>query len=207
MMSDKQSTTVPMDDQLDEPIELKALLHYASTFSDPTALRIVGVLAARECSAADLSEIARLKPADMKKLLDRLRWLGLLRQRTSDARTLYQLDQNGLKRLGRAVQSVSKQTFAQRTASAADLEEGEEWERKILRNFFEGERLREIPATTKAFNVVLRWLVQQFEHELRYPEHEVNEILKRYNEDFATLRRGLVDAGLMRRENNVYWRV
>ena len=205
-MSDKQPTTVPMDDQLDDPIELKALLHYANTLSDPTALRVIGALAAQECSAADLHEIARLKPADMKKLLDRLRWLGLLRQRMRDERTLYQLDQNGLKRLNRAVQSVSKETFAQRPASAADLEEGEEWERKILRNFFEGERLREIPATMKAFNVVLRWLVNQFDEHVRYPEREVNEILKRYNEDFATLRRGLIDAGLMRRENNVYWR-
>ena len=43
----------------------------------------------------------------------------------------------------------------------------------------------------------------------RYSEKQVNEILKRYHEDTATLRRELVGFGLMQREGGEgeYWRV
>jgi hypothetical protein len=46
-----------------------------------------------------------------------------------------------------------------------------------------------------------------FEHGVRYPEKRVNQILKRYNDDTARLRRALVDHGFMRREGGgKYWR-
>lgn len=199
--------TVPMDDQLPDVSELQGLLYYAGLLSDPAALRVVGALAANAQSADDLRRLARLKPVDMSRLLDRLRWLGLLHQQPDGEGALYRLDEHGLKRFARAVQAVSKDTFPKRQQSAADLEEGEEWERKVLRNFFEGERLRELPATRKAANVVLRWLADRFERDVRYPEREINAIIKRYHPDTATLRRGMIDAGLMRRENNIYWRV
>jgi hypothetical protein len=54
---------------------------------------------------------------------------------------------------------------------------------------------------------VLRWLVTRFEEERRYPEREVNEIIGQHHSDFATLRRELIGAGLMRREEGVYWRM
>jgi hypothetical protein len=41
----------------------------------------------------------------------------------------------------------------------------------------------------------------------RYGEDEVNRLLARVNDDFATLRRFLVDAHLLTRERNEYRRV
>lgn len=41
----------------------------------------------------------------------------------------------------------------------------------------------------------------------RYDERAVNAILKRHHPDSATLRRALVNYGLMRREAGVYWRL
>lgn len=39
-----------------------------------------------------------------------------------------------------------------------------------------------------------------------YPEAEVNEILGAFHEDYAALRRYLVEEGFLMRETNVYWR-
>jgi hypothetical protein len=98
--------------------------------------------------------------------------------------------------------------------SLADDVESDAWERKVLRDFFEGECLKEIPAAHKQHGnkkrrIVLRWLANRFEPGVRYTEREVNEILKRHHPDFATLRRDLVGSGLglMRRENGIYWRL
>ncbi|MDP9233795.1 MAG: DUF2087 domain-containing protein, partial [Actinomycetota bacterium] len=39
-----------------------------------------------------------------------------------------------------------------------------------------------------------------------YEEREVNRILKRYHDDYATLRRYLVDEGFLSRDAGKYWR-
>jgi hypothetical protein len=113
------------------------------------------------------------------------------------------LDEEALRALSRDVLTPEKMV------SLADDVEGEAWERKVLRDFFEGERLKEIPASRKKREIILRWLAGRFEPGVRYGEREVNDILKRYHPDTATLRRELIaDAhALMRRENGVYWRV
>ncbi|HMO19713.1 MAG TPA: DUF2087 domain-containing protein, partial [Candidatus Melainabacteria bacterium] len=54
---------------------------------------------------------------------------------------------------------------------------------------------------------ILRYLAEQFDRRQKYSEKEVNQIIGRYHEDFATLRRELVGASLMKRKAGEYWRV
>ena len=46
-----------------------------------------------------------------------------------------------------------------------------------------------------------------FEPGVRYPEREVDAVLRAWHDDHAALRRYLVDEALLARENGVYWRV
>jgi hypothetical protein len=48
-----------------------------------------------------------------------------------------------------------------------------------------------------------------FTHGVRYPEKRVNEILLKFSDDTARLRRGLVEYGYMAREGGggKYWRI
>jgi hypothetical protein len=68
--------------------------------------------------------------------------------------------------------------------------------------------LKTIPAQRKKLDAVLRYVVQAFELNKKYSEKKVNEILRRYHEDTASLRRELVGSGLMKREGGggEYWR-
>lgn len=75
---------------------------------------------------------------------------------------------------------------------------------QILRDFFVGERLKEIPASRKKRDVVLRWLAHHFTADAAYTETQVNGILGRYHDDVATLRRELVGAHLLHRVDGVY---
>ena len=74
----------------------------------------------------------------------------------------------------------------------------------MIRAFFDGPRLRQIPKARKKRVIVLRRLLQRFEPERRYPEQEVNEILREAHDDVATLRRELVDYGFMVRDRGIY---
>ena len=76
----------------------------------------------------------------------------------------------------------------------------------MIGNFVEDGRLRSIPVRHAKLLTILRWLVEDFQPGVRYPESEVNRILGRRHPDFATLRRRLVDEELMQRRAGVYWR-
>lgn len=77
---------------------------------------------------------------------------------------------------------------------------------RVLRAFVRQGRLTSIPAVRSKRLVVLDWLAQDFEPGRRYPEREVNEVMRRRHEDTAALRRALVDEGFMDRSGGRYWR-
>ncbi|MEV8636467.1 DUF2087 domain-containing protein [Streptosporangium sp. NPDC051023] len=79
-------------------------------------------------------------------------------------------------------------------------------EEKVLQAFLVEGRLRAIPTRREKQLVVLNYIVQVFEPGIRYPEKEVDVALRAFHDDYAALRRYLVDDGLLSRENNVYWR-
>jgi hypothetical protein len=66
--------------------------------------------------------------------------------------------------------------------------------------------LKTIPAQRKKLEAILRYVAKAFEPGKRYSEKQVNEILGKYHEDTASLRRELVGYGLMKREGGDYWR-
>lgn len=76
----------------------------------------------------------------------------------------------------------------------------------MLATFIEGGRLVQIPAKRKKRLVVLRWLADHFRPAERYSEAQVNDVLRRYHEDVASLRRAMVDEELMQRARGLYWR-
>ena len=77
---------------------------------------------------------------------------------------------------------------------------------EILGWFFSGTRLTEIPAARGKRRVVLERLAMEIEPGLRYPEREVNLILEAFHADYPSLRRYLIDAGFLSREDGIYWR-
>jgi hypothetical protein len=69
-------------------------------------------------------------------------------------------------------------------------------------------RLRLIPRKPHLRAAVLDWVVGDFARDRTYTEPEVNAVLRRRHDDVATLRRYLVDAGLLCRtvSGAAYWR-
>ena len=80
-------------------------------------------------------------------------------------------------------------------------------EATVLRRFFDGTRLTQIPAQHAKRLVILDRLAQEFEPGVRYPEREVNFTLQLWYPDYAALRRYLVDEGFLARTDGVYWRI
>lgn len=178
---------------------LQTLLHFFKTLAEESRLKILGFLARRECSVEELATLLGLKAPTVSHHLSRLKELNLVAMRAEGTTHLYRLNVDALHAMTKDVLTPEIMT------SLTDGAEGEAWERKVLRDFFDGTRLKEIPASRKKRLVVLKWLVSQFEPAVRYPEAQVNEVIKRHHPDFATIRRELIMNRLMDREHGVYW--
>jgi hypothetical protein len=77
---------------------------------------------------------------------------------------------------------------------------------RILDRFIRDGRLVAFPARRSRRRIILERVVQDFEPGRHYSEGDVNDILRRFNADVATLRRYLVDEELMDRAEGEYWR-
>lgn len=78
---------------------------------------------------------------------------------------------------------------------------------RVLRAFLGDDgRLVSMPAKHRKRLVVLDHVARVFTPGQRYPETEVNAMLRAFHDDYAMLRRYLVDEGFMDRDEGVYWR-
>ena len=181
--------------------DFDTLLRFFKALANENRLRILGILANRECSVEELAALLDLKESTVSHHLGKLKALGLVDMRVEGNDHLHRLNVQ-------ALQAMNRDVFtSERMASLVDGVEYDAWEKKVLHSFLDGDQIKAIPAGYKKRLAVLKWLVSHFKEGVRYPEAKVNEIIKRHHPDCATFRRELVDNGLMERENSVYWRL
>jgi hypothetical protein len=82
------------------------------------------------------------------------------------------------------------------TGTAADL----------LGRHLEDGRLVALPTKRSQRLALLDFFASQFEPGRVYPERDLNELLKRWSDDTASIRRALVDEEFLERRDGFYWR-
>jgi DNA-binding transcriptional ArsR family regulator len=183
------------------------LLTALKALSDASRLRIVGLLAdGRRLAVEQLAAALELTPATVVHHLKRLREAGLVESHPRPPYMDYSLRLGRLGEIGASLHRIEREQTGLPTEGEPTLPE---WatpaDAKVLRAFFEGERLTSIPAQHSKRLVVLRLLAESvFEKKRKYPEKEVNQLLAVRHPDAASLRRYLVDEGFMARKQGVY---
>lgn len=182
--------------------QFNQLLTFFKALGNKNRLQILGLLANAERNVGELALILDLKEPTVSHHLAIMKDLGLIKMRAEGNVRVYWLNDDFLEQMNKDIFSASN------LATLVDNEKtAETWEEKVLKTFVQNGRLTDIPARQKKRLVVLKWLVDQFEHGEHYPELTFNELLKQYHDDHASLRRYLVEERLMAREKNVYWRL
>ena len=177
-----------------------ALLRHFKALGNESRLKLVGLVADRERNVQELASLLALKEPTVSHHLAILKEAGLVALRIDGNTHWYRLDRDALRRINQSVFSAD----LSRVPYEAD---GQVWEREILRNFIEDERLTKIPDARKKRWVVLKWLARGFALDSRYSEAEVNAVLKRHHPDAATLRRELVGYRMLERNKGIYRRI
>ena len=164
--------------------------------ADPERLALAGRLALGDRTATELAADVGLSLDRVRRHLKRLAGAGLVAG-LPDRRT-YRLAVGALRR---AAQEAGPPREPGMALGAVDEEE-----EAVLRRYFVGGKLKEIPAKRAKRLAVLSRLALEFEVGVRYPEREVGAVLKRFHPDHASLRRFLVDEGFLSRQGGEYWR-
>src|SRR5207302_11437693 len=161
------------------------LLTVFKALADESRLKIIGLLATRERSVDELATSLKLKPPTVSHHLATLKENGLVTMRTSGTTHVYRFRPEALRELNRRL--------APEKLAIPDDEQGDDWERKVLADFSEEGRLKAIPVNERKRLAVIKWFARKFEPGGRYPELEVNAIVAEFGNDFASVRRYLVD--------------
>lgn len=180
------------------------LVNFFKALADANRLKIVGLLAEKPYSVEELAVLLNLKPPTVSHHLARLTEAGLVQAHSESYYNVYRLDKKVLEEKSRSMFSGSE------LSSVAAEVDADAYDNKVIKDYSRKDgSLKTLPSQRKKLEAILRYVVRAFEPDKRYSEKQVNEILKRYHDDTATLRRELVGFGLMQREGGggEYWRV
>ncbi len=164
--------------------------------ADERRLRIAGLISQKALSAEEIAAAVDLAPATVSHHLGYLRRAGLVKEQRQQYYTLFRLDPQPL--------LDAMRTLAEQPVPDTMADDLEKYDKKVLSTFLVDGKLTAIPAQRKKRDVILRFLARQFEMGREYPEKEVNLTIAEFHDDFATLRRELVDARMMERDHGVY---
>lgn len=182
--------------------EMKLLVVMGRALADPTRIRILGLLAERPMYGQELAKVLDVKPPTVSHHLAPLVTAGLVRVRRENNYHYYELDSEGIQHLAESTQHIARLLFPSNPLPPKSEERA-----RVLATFIKDGRLVSIPAQYKKRRYVIEELARSFEWGRLYDEKEVNAILKTFHEDYASLRRELIDEGIMMRESSRYWLV
>ena len=178
------------------PTDKDELLNFMKSLADAERMKIAGLLGVEALTPSQVAERLGMKPSEVAHHLEVLTVAGLAHKEGN----VYRLDSQALEKLTRRV-------LAQSHPPAPEYE-GDDFTVKTLRAYISNDgTLKSIPNQHKKLMAILNYLMKDFKVGVKYPESEVNQILRKYHDDTAALRRYLVDNGLLKREWSVYWRV
>lgn len=179
--------------------DLEARAQLFKALGHPARLLMLNLIRAQPRHGQELAAILRLQPATVSHHLAQLAGAGLLQAHKDQYYQMYALVPGVLERTLADVVRLPQPDLQAEVVEDA-------YRQKVRKAFFRHGRLTHLPAQRKKQQVVLAHIVQAFEPARDYTEHEVNVALLDFHEDVAALRRGLIEHGLMTRQQGIYRR-
>ncbi|SDX16177.1 hypothetical protein SAMN05444487_11145 [Marininema mesophilum] len=182
-------------------MQLNRLIDFHKALADPTRLRILILLSHSPLHGQAIAGKLGLKPPTITHHMTKLREAGLVTERRERNTIYFHLKRQELEQKSLSLHSLLKEE----DANMKHTNVNQNYNDSILRNFLTPEgRLRSIPAQRKKRIAILQHVATAFTHGQKYPEKEINQMIQRFHDDFATLRRELIMHQFMYRDKGVY---
>lgn len=181
-------------------MQLDRMVHFHKTLGDPTRIRILALLQNGPLHGQAIAGKLGLKPPTITHHMAKLREIGLIIERREKNTIYFSLNQKKLEFSATAILRMVTDISEKESDPMKQADH-----HQVIKNFFTPEgRLKQIPAQRKKKIIVMTHMIKGLKQGVVYEEKEINEFLKGFHEDFATLRRELVMNQFMYRQNNKY---
>ena len=178
--------------------EIPTLVALFKALADPNRLKLAGLLVERARCGQELASLLGLSAPTVSHHLRVLREAGLVRESRQTPYTFYDFD---LASLRRAMSRLADRRRVQELAVGVELSEDK---RRVLRSFFDGPRLLQIPAQRRKKEIVFEEVLRRLPRRKVYEERELSRFIEAIHPDYATIRREFIMGRYMERESGLY---
>lgn len=166
--------------------------------ADPMRLRMIALMVEGRRCGQELASELQVAPATVSHHLRVLRAAGLVSEEREPPFTFYAFDPEVLQR---AVAAVADGRRIQQLAAGPGLAEEK---RRVLENFFDGDRLKSIPAQRRKKEIVFEEILRRIPRRDIYNERELSRFIEAIHSDFCTIRREFIMGKYMERHAGRY---
>ena len=186
-------------------MQLDKVVSYHKALADPTRIKMLILLSEGEMNGQLLAEKIGVTPATITHHAAKLREASLINERRDKNTIFFSLNDYFIKNSATATENLIYQRVRPEGGPERLQEEDQRPRDSVIKNFFTSDgKLKSIPAQLKKKLIVLTHMVSRLEKGRKYSEKEMNEFIKEYHEDFATIRREFIMHHFMFRDNGVY---
>ncbi|CAH1058076.1 metalloregulator ArsR/SmtB family transcription factor [Paenibacillus pseudetheri] len=183
-------------------MQLEKIVNYHKALADPTRLRLLLLLSQGEMHGQALAEKLNLSHPTVTHHAAKLREAALIKERRDKNTVYFKLNPDFI---SSGAEASLQFIFSKGARNMEEKSPENSLKESVLRNFFSKDgRLRQIPAQYKKKLIAFQYMVEKLEPGVVYSEKEINEFIKQFHEDFATIRREFIMHQFMYRENDKY---
>lgn len=186
-------------------MQLDKIVNYHKALSDPTRIKILILLAGGELNGQVLADKLYVTPATITHHTAKLREASLINERREKNTVYFSLNHYFIKNTATATADlIYKDTNTTGGLEQMNIQQ-QRLKESVSKNFFTSEgKLKHLPAQLKKKLIVLQQLVSALEPNHPYTEQEINEFIKQYHDDYATIRREFIMHQYMIRDREIY---
>lgn len=182
-------------------MQLNRLVAFHKTMGDPTRIRIVSLLANGPLHGQAIAGKLGLTPPTITHHINKLREINMVYSRRDKNTIYFYLNASIIKQSAKMLTDLVDN---KREEKDKMLEINQE-RQKVIENFFTKEgKLKNIPAQRKKKLYVFEHIIRGLKMGEKYEEKQINEYIKQFHEDYATIRREFIINQYMYRENGIY---
>ena len=195
-------------------MQLDKLVTFYKALGDPTRVRILAILANGPLHGQALAGKLGVTPPTITHHMAKLREAGIVYERRDKNPIYLYLHEANMKRQTQAILNVLERAkdFSEE-GLFAQAEENHDQRRAqmaaehmhVIKSFLTPDgKLKQIPSQRKKKLIVFEHMVRGLEHGRKYKEQEINDYIRQFHEDYATIRREFVMNHYMYREDGIY---
>jgi predicted transcriptional regulator len=180
-------------------MEISKTIEIIKSLADTSRLRVLKALMEKPRYVEELAHRLDLAASTVSFHLKKLESAGLVNQSKEQYYIMYKVNDE--------LMELSLRNLI----DCNDIEKFEQDERielykqKVLRTFFKKNKLLQLPVQRKKRLIILDEFAKKFKVGKNYLENNVNEIITELYDDYCTIRRLLIEEGMMKRDKQFYW--